>query len=565
MKIFKKRLLIVFIFVLNIVLLGILVKCEKKSQTISSEFSGQVSVQQAIQVAKTVASEQNLRGGVGGSAVAIRGVFPESLKETNLIYVVKFLPVGFALISADKRIIPILGYSFETDYEEGKIPYPLSELIEQWKAEIQLIIEESPPENPRTTEQWRKLQTTRHQRNNRTVLPLMATNWDQGYPWNQYCPIDEDGPGDHVWAGCVAVSMAQVMKYWNYPDIGVGSHSYYHVDYGTLSADFGETEYDFASMLNNSANPAVKTLLLHCGVAVEMDYGPDGSGAWVGLGNPNAAQALRIRFAYEQNLEFYSKFQFEETEWTEMLRTELDEGRPVIYRGVSDDFGHAWNIDGYQDSIYFHCNWGWSGSYNGYYYLDDLSPGFGSDFSSSQGMIVGIQPIPTDVSAIALNPVSLNFGEVTLGSSVSQTIEILSVGSQTLELLLLNIVGEYADQFEITDEIDDFELLPGESENIEVTFTPIEVNTVFAIFQVESNSYENSLKTAMMTATGIISSIKGDVNFDDTIDVLDVIQAVNYIMGLVEPNENQFWASDMNDDMTINVLDVIEIVNLILQ
>ena len=629
---------------------------------VSIGFSIPVTSDNVLSIAETIAMTNGARTVSEPQIVSRDGI--------DLLFVADLYPTGFVLLSADDRIVPVLGYSFEAIFDSNNLPPQLEMLFELWQTEIFTVISENHEENQVTRDLWENFM---QYRDCRSVAPLVATNWDQGSPWNQYCPSDNQGPGNHVWAGCVAVSMAQVMKYWNYPEMGIGSHSYYHSAYGTLSANFGETDYNFSSMPNSSANDAVKTLLYHCGVAVEMDYGPDGSGAYVGSSHPNAAQALRTRFAYDQGVEFHEKFLFDDTEWEELLCGELDSGRPVIYRGASGNSAHAWNIDGYQNSNYFHCNWGWSGYYNGYYYLSDLTPGWGSNFNGSQGMIIGIQPIPTDVPAISLNPPSVNFGEVPIGGSTTQIIEILSVGSQPLELLSLNIVGLYADLFEITNGIDNFVLEPGQSENIEITFSPHSTDVTFAIFQVENSSYFAELQTAMMTGSGgippngpileisqsqvdfgetlvgtevvrsillenigndnliiestnmspmdgnfdiaafncweifpgdtcifdvtfhpisndnfnvvmtiasndmvnqiqeitflgmgIIDNQKGDVNSDGIIDILDIIQTVNHIMGYNELNDLQFWSADMNNDSIINVLDVIEIVNSIL-
>ncbi|RLD52661.1 MAG: hypothetical protein DRJ05_17245 [Bacteroidetes bacterium] len=68
----------------------------------------------------------------------------------------------------------------------------------------------------------------------------------------------------------------------------------------------------------------------------------------------------------------------------------LDQKIPLIYRG--GDFGsHSFVCDGYQDSTFFHFNWGWRGKRNGYYYIDNLNPG-GHDFTYDQCAIINIYP-----------------------------------------------------------------------------------------------------------------------------------------------------------------------------
>ena len=60
------------------------------------------------------------------------------------------------------------------------------------------------------------------------------------------------------------------------------------------------------------------------------------------------------------------------------------------------------------------------------------------------------------------------------------------------------------------------------------------------------------------------SGLLGDVNQDGFIDVLDVINVLNYILGTLIPTDSQFNLSDVNQDNTLNILDVVLIVNIIL-
>jgi hypothetical protein len=170
--------------------------------------------------------------------------------------------------------------------------------------------------------------------------------------------------------------MAQVMKYYNYPETGTGSNTYTpggwwsDVDYGTLSANFGNTTYNWNEMpysLRRSCEPLAK-FLLHCGIAVNMSYGPDASGSQTEY----TANALEQYFRYSNNIEALEKDNYSEIAWNNLLQNELDNNRVIIYSGLSESSGHAWNIDGYQGDNHYHMDWGWGGSFNGYFYLDNL-------------------------------------------------------------------------------------------------------------------------------------------------------------------------------------------------
>ena len=180
--------------------------------------------------------------------------------------------------------------------------------------------------------------------------------------------------------------MAQIINYWEYPTTDTGSHSYTHEDYGLLEADFGN--YNFNNMQNTYATGATRELLFHCGVAVNMDYGPDGSGS----NSSYAEYAMKYHFDFDLGLSLEYKNSYSQSQWEELLRSELDNGRPMYYAGEDTQFGHAFNLDGYQGTNHFHFNWGWSPDwYNGYYYLSNLNPG-GYNFNTNQQAIIGIQP-----------------------------------------------------------------------------------------------------------------------------------------------------------------------------
>ena len=100
-----------------------------------------------------------------------------------------------------------------------------------------------------------------------------------------------------------------------------------------------------------------------------------------------SAQALISNFKYHPNTTLLQKDNYTETEWDNILMDNLNHQRPMYYDGYGTG-GHAFNVDGYQGTNYFHFNWGWSGSFNGYFYLNNLNPG-GDNFTNGQGAIVG--------------------------------------------------------------------------------------------------------------------------------------------------------------------------------
>lgn len=221
------------------------------------------------------------------------------------------------------------------------------------------------------------------------LLEIEQINWNQEGFYNYSCPYDA-AAGTYAYAGCVAVAMAQTMRYFKFPATGAGSHSYVHPAYGALSADFENTTYNWASMPGalSGENTDVANLLFHCGVAVNMDYKIAAPGSAASF--PAAATALRDYFRYP-SAAYMSKddFFFDSDEYLQTIRNELINGRPVIYELLGDP-GHAVVCDGF-DGDYFHLNFGWGGAENGYFLLSGVQYA-GGEFGFLGNAIIGISP-----------------------------------------------------------------------------------------------------------------------------------------------------------------------------
>lgn len=217
------------------------------------------------------------------------------------------------------------------------------------------------------------------------IGPLMTTKWDQVSPYNDQSP---EVNGKKSWAGCVATAMSQVMNYHEWPERGTGSHSYEaEIAKKTMSCDFSKITFDWGNMLDSYAGSstqaqkkAVADLLYACAVSVEMNFSPDGSGAW----SENVPGALVNYFNYDKALKIEYRDFYTQTEWNDKVYEELTKYGPVYYAGSSDDGAHAFVCDGYKDG-YYHINWGWSGALDGYYLLSALFPGTQQGAGGSTG------------------------------------------------------------------------------------------------------------------------------------------------------------------------------------
>ena len=281
---------------------------------------------------------------------------------------------GFVIVSADDRFRPIVGYSdegpFETENPSPELMFYLDKIIEARTSRNVVLFDD-------TEQEWQSVATTGRllsRNGGRAVDYICTTKWNQDSPYNLYAPEANGGSGNRCYAGCVATAMSQVMKRWNHPLQGTGSYSYYCPGYGTQSANFGETTYDWEHMPDRLAGAsqqeieAVALFMYHCGVSVEMQFSPSGSGAnsW------DVPDAIKDYFSYSSHADLKWREGYPLLNWQNMLKESHDIGWPVYYSGFSNSGGHAFVCDGYDDSDLFHFNWGWGGSSDGYFVIDEI-------------------------------------------------------------------------------------------------------------------------------------------------------------------------------------------------
>lgn len=211
------------------------------------------------------------------------------------------------------------------------------------------------------------------------VEPLLKDVWDQYAPNNNFCPMDSTG--ERCVVGCIATAMTQVMRYWQWPITGRGSHTYTD-SIGckqTLTANFYEHTYDWANMLdryeegkyNQKQADAIALLSSDCGISVNMRYGAISSGAQC----LDQAIAMADYFGYDRGLQMLFRDFYTLDEITLILKKELAEGRPVLISGYNRDGGHAFVIDGYDERDWFHTCWGNPGGLDNHYtYLPYMVP-----------------------------------------------------------------------------------------------------------------------------------------------------------------------------------------------
>jgi hypothetical protein len=305
---------------------------------------------------------------------------------------------GFIIVSGDDRAYPVLGHADRGGFDPDRLPPAMTDWLQMYRKEIESV--SGNPDIPRAPE-WQALESGVSLKGGElrsSVAPLCAAEWDQGDPYNRECPLYN---GQRSLTGCVATAMAIILKYHagqGHPAQGSGRHSYRWLG-EELSVTFGT--YDWANMPNKTGEyrteaqkAAVSRLMYHLGASINAEYSPGGTSAY-GTAVP---YALSSYFGFEAR-EYKSKSQYSDSQWAGMIREELDQLRPVFYRGAGPAGGHFFVFDGYSEAGEYHVNWGWNGTGNGHYRLTALQPQhangrpIGSDvyFTEGQGMVTGIR------------------------------------------------------------------------------------------------------------------------------------------------------------------------------
>ncbi|MDY6371674.1 MAG: C10 family peptidase [Bacteroidales bacterium] len=321
---------------------------------------------------------------------------------------------GFILVSGESRGESILGYSLENRFEVKDMPANIKSWLEGYEEEIRQMRAEGQP-RARVERRVQGMPTAQKgggmapQPGLTAVAPLMTTTWDQHPYYNSLCPEDADA-SERTVTGCVATATAQIMKYWNHPATGYGSHTYTDANYGTQSANFGTTTYAWTSMPNalgagstTAQVNAVATLMYHIGVADEMNYGlasTGGSGAqnynYTGDISASSQTSLMKYFKYCPDMVTLAREDYTNAQYTALLKAELDASRPILYSGRDVGGGHSFVIDGYNSSDQFHVNWGWGGYCDGYYAMGALNPS-GSGTGGNNGNYNGLNVALTNI------------------------------------------------------------------------------------------------------------------------------------------------------------------------
>ena len=317
---------------------------------------------------------------------------------------------GYVIVAGDDRVPAVLGYSDNGTFDPADVPPAMQSLLDGYAAQIDALpdVMPAPQQVSRTP-----------------IRPLIKSIWGQGEPFNYYLPYTRTTTSDgvtrawHAKTGCVATAMAQVMYYHKWPSGTTQTIPAYTSSTNkngvTLTFDrpaMPVTTFNWDAMKNaynttdstNASGKAVALLMEYCDQALRMQFYASSSSAQTN----EIPAALISYFDYDATVRYVRRISYTTTEWENLLYSELQAGRPVVYRGDKNPGGHAFVCDGCDASGLFHINWGWNSLSDGYFLLRDLNPDAqgigGSDgecgYIYDQGMVIGIKPNNGGVNAI---------------------------------------------------------------------------------------------------------------------------------------------------------------------
>ena len=406
---------------------------------------------------------------------------------TPAVFVFNSTDQGFVLVSAEDDARAVLGYSDEGTFDANNIPGNMQFWLQMYADEMRregvvsdqgekAMRREAKGKVNRREVKGERREAEAEAESYPTIAPILGnTVWGQGEPFNNKCP--QDGNGRAV-TGCVATAMSQIMYAHKHPTQGTGSHSYTtETKKLSVSANFGNTTYDWDNMIPNyngsytsAQADAVATLMFHAGVAADMDYTVDGSGAVSSI----ALAAMTKYFGYNKSINILPKDFMKEEVILQEVASDLQAGRPVYVSGHTvNQEGHAFVCDGIKSDGYLHINWGWNGGANGYFALSALDPesqgtgGSASNLAFTEGVCVfsNIKP-GTDGEATPL--VTVDKLTRTSSDAINKTTKVsfslenfTSTGIATAAGTLTYFIYNNADEVVSTVGIGTFDLPPG--------------------------------------------------------------------------------------------------------
>ncbi len=312
---------------------------------------------------------------------------------------------GFVIVSGDDRCYPILGYSDTGSFCEDNVPDNLAALLQQFSDQIALLDE---PIATNLQEEQEGGVGVSHvsQAVKSAISPMLRSEWGQRAPFNNSCPIADTLTSERCPTGCVSTAMAQILYYYkdrNVKTLQNNIDAYTTSNGLAVSGSSKGQKLDWDNMLDvyvgtetAAQKKAVADLMFYCGSSLKQAYRLKGSGG----STTYICESLNKIFGYYPGCRIVNRTSYTCQDWDNLIYNELANHRPVLYGGHTKSNGHMFVVDGYDGDDFYHINWGWSGSLDGYFHLsalrhdDQESLTIHRDgWTVGQTAVIGIQPL----------------------------------------------------------------------------------------------------------------------------------------------------------------------------
>lgn len=421
-------------------------------------------------------------------------------------YYVVNTEAGYAIVAGDSRAREILAYGEGQIQSMNDLPDAVQYFLDIYQKQMEYL----------QAHPGLMVQKTAN-RGGVSVAPMLKTAWGQGAPYNRRCPKVSR---DYCKVGCSAVSLAQVMNYWKYPDKSPALPGYTGEEFGVTVDALPEYTFDWDNMedsyeglsisyidnvMPDYLKDAIAYFMRYVGQAETMDYGAEKSGA----GHEGILQAIQT-FGFDPGAHIEMKWDYDdgtvnytEEAWAELIQSELRAGRPLVYcafdtSGQGESFGiagHSFNVDGYDaETDMYHVNFGMTPTANTYYALDAFAYDFVTVYDFYPLLFAGVQPpgLSTDPRIFA-TPNALNM-EAYVGENATKTFDV--TGDHLTEGVTVTLNDETG-----AFSIDATTVALNETKTITVTYAPEAVGTHEATITLSSAGAEDVTVTLKGTAT----------------------------------------------------------------
>ena len=323
----------------------------------------------------------------------------DKVPQAKCYYIFNIKGGGFVIVSGEDHATPVLGYSDKGHIDILNLPEPLKCILGDYKADIEYLLTHD-IKTPKSFNQS-------IQEPSIVVAPMTKATWGQYEPYYNLCPMLN---GKHSKVGCSAIALAQTLYFWQFPTSCDSLPSYFSIRLNDTVPALPPTVFNYDLILPSYAEWDMQThsaihgvyteeqvydvakLCRYCGQMLKMNYSPTGSGSTVKRIDvfKNLGYNSRVSTIYRQN--------YNDSEWVELIKVELNAGRLVVYGGKVPVSGspHAFIIDGYDSEDYLHVNWGWYGISDGWFQISAMIAtyldGTTRHYSASNNFLKGLEP-----------------------------------------------------------------------------------------------------------------------------------------------------------------------------